>query len=80
MPHAGTVFPRLPFLPEKYTHLQPLLLAAVGVATLVYGLARDDSGFVVIGAVAIAGAALGLVSQRIAGSETAKDEENPARD
>lgn len=74
------MFPRLPFLPARYAHLQPVLLAVIATAAIVAGLLGDRQGLALIGGIGLAGAVLGIISARVTGSPEPQDEEKPSRD
>lgn len=71
------VFPRLPFLPERYAHLAPLFLVVLGAGGIALGLLTDDTGFVILGTISVVVAVLTVVSRRV-GAEH-EDDEEPSR-
>lgn len=74
------MFPRLPYLPARHARFQPLLLALLALASLVYGFATDNRGMMVIGAVGITGAVLAVISSRMAEEPEPAEEERAVKD
>lgn len=71
------MFPRLPFLPERYAHFAPVILVLLGAAGIAMGLLTDDTGFVILGTISIVVAVLTVVSRRV-GAEQEDGEEHPS--
>ena len=74
------MFPRLPYLPARHARFQPLLLAIIALGSLAFGVITDNRGMMVIGAVGIAGAVLGVISARMAEAPEPVDDESAAKD
>lgn len=74
MRQAYGMFPRLPLLPARLARFQPLFLGSLALASLGYGFATENTGMMIIGAVGIAGAVLGVISARMEAAEASEEE------